>query len=67
MCGRSEKAKKLADYLWEKGIFVFPIIYPMVPRDKARIRVQLCAKHTREHLDKAIDALKKGGKRLGLI
>lgn len=67
MCGRSKAAKDLADYLWKEGIFALPIVYPMVPRDKARIRVQLCAKHTREHLDKAIEAFKKGGKALGLI
>jgi glycine C-acetyltransferase len=67
MCGRSKTARDLADYLWKKGIFVLPIVYPMVPRDKARIRVQVCAKHTREHLDMAIEALKSGGKDLGLI
>lgn len=41
MCGRSKTAKDLADYVWTKGIFVLPIVYPMVARDKARIRVQL--------------------------
>ena len=67
MCGRSKKAKDLADYLWSKGIFVLPIFYPMVPREKARIRVQLCAKHTIEQLDRAVEAFKKGGKNLGII
>jgi len=67
MCGRSKTARDLANYVWKEGIFVLPIVYPMVPREKARIRVQLCAKHTKEHLDKAIEAFKKGGKAVGLI
>ncbi|MGC8895849.1 MAG: aminotransferase class I/II-fold pyridoxal phosphate-dependent enzyme [Candidatus Bathyarchaeia archaeon] len=67
MCGKSKAAKDLADYLWSKGIFVLPIFYPMVARDKARIRVQVCTKHTREQLDRALDAFKEGGKKLGII
>jgi len=67
MCGKSKKAKDLADYLWSKGIFVLPIFYPMVPREKARIRVQVCAKHTVEQLDKALETFKEGGRNLGII
>jgi len=67
MCGKSKKAKDLADYLWSKGIFVLPIFYPMVPREKARIRVQLCTKHTTEQLDRALEAFKEGGRNLGII
>jgi len=67
MCGRSKTAKDLSDYVWTKGIFVLPIVFPMVARDKARIRVQLCTKHTKEQLDKAVEAFKEGGKKLGLI
>lgn len=67
MCGESRVAKELAKFVWKKGIFALPIVYPMVARDKARIRVQLCAKHTREMLDKAILAFEEGGKKLGLI
>jgi glycine C-acetyltransferase len=67
MCGESKTAKALADFVWEKGVYVLPIVYPMVPRDKARIRVQLCAKHTKEQLDQAIAAFKEGGERLRLI
>jgi len=67
MCGKSKTSKDLADYLWTKGIFVLPIFYPMVARDKARIRVQLCTKHTTEQLDRALKAFKEGGKRLGII
>lgn len=67
MCGQSKKAKELADFIWNKGIFALPIVYPMVAQDKARIRVQLCTKHTGEQLDKAAQAFEEGGKKLGLI
>jgi len=67
MCGESKTAKGLADFIWKKGVFALPIVYPMVARDKARIRCQLCAKHTEEQLDKAIAAFDEGGKKLGLI
>lgn len=67
MCGESKTAKDLAAFIWKKGIFALPIVYPMVSRDKARIRTQLCAKHTKEHLDKAIEVFEEGGKGLGLI
>ncbi len=67
MCGESKTAKALADFVWEKGIYVLPIVYPMVARGKARIRVQLCSEHTRDQLDKAIGAFKEGGEKLGLI
>ena len=67
MCGKSKTSKDLVDYLWTKGIFVLPIFYPMVARDKARIRVQLCTKHTTEQLERALKAFKEGGKRLRII
>jgi len=67
MCGESKKAKDLANYIWKKGIFALPIVYPMVARDKARIRAQICTKHQKEHLDKAINAFEEGGKQLNLI
>ncbi|MBQ5594081.1 MAG: glycine C-acetyltransferase, partial [Alistipes sp.] len=41
--------------------------YPVVPKDQARIRVQLSAGHDREHLDRAIDAFIKVGKKLGVL
>ena len=67
MCGESKKAKDLANFIWEKGVFALPIVYPMVARGKARIRTQLCTKHTKEQLDKAVAAFEEGGKKLGLI
>jgi len=67
MCGESKTAKDLANFIWKRDIFSLPIVYPMVARDKARIRTQLCTKHTKEQLDKAIEAFEEGGKKLGLI
>ena len=60
-------SQQMADKLLEEGIYVIGFFYPVVPKDKARIRVQLSAAHTREHLDKAIDAFIKVGKELKVI
>ncbi len=60
-------AMKVADMLLEEGIYVIGFVYPVVPKGKARIRVQLSAAHTREDLDKAIAAFIKVGKELNLI
>ncbi len=57
----------MADKLLEQGIYVIGFFYPVVPKDKARIRVQLSAAHTKEHLDKALDAFTKIGKELEII
>ena len=51
----------------EEGSYVTGFYYPVVPKDQARIRVQLSAGHTREHLDKCIDAFIKVGKELGVL
>jgi glycine C-acetyltransferase len=60
-------AMKMADMLLDEGIYVIGFVYPVVPKGKARIRVQLSAAHNREDLDKAITAFKKVGKELNLI
>ncbi|MEL6255687.1 MAG: glycine C-acetyltransferase [Bacteroidota bacterium] len=60
-------AQQFADKLLEKGIYVIGFFYPVVPKGKARIRVQLSAAHTREHLDRAIQAFTDIGKELGVI
>jgi len=57
----------MADELLKKGIYVIGFFYPVVPKDKARIRVQLSAAHTQEHLDKAILAFTEVGKMLKVI
>lgn len=60
-------SQNMADRLLEEGIYVIGFFFPVVPKGKARIRVQLSAAHEREHLDKAIEAFTKVGKELGLI
>jgi glycine C-acetyltransferase len=57
----------MADKLLEKGIYVIGFFYPVVPKEKARIRVQLSAAHEQEHLDRAIQAFKEVGEELGVI
>lgn len=60
-------SQEMANKLLEEGIYVIGFFYPVVPKEKARIRVQLSAAHTQEHLDKAIAAFTKVGKELGVI
>nr|WP_305069880.1 aminotransferase class I/II-fold pyridoxal phosphate-dependent enzyme [Flavobacterium covae] len=60
-------SQTMADKLLEEGIYVIGFFYPVVPKDKARIRVQLSAGHTKEHLDKAIKSFIKVGKELKII
>ncbi|MBQ0907554.1 glycine C-acetyltransferase [Flavobacterium sp. F-328] len=57
----------MADELLKKGVYVIGFFFPVVPKDKARIRVQLSAAHTQEHLDKAISAFTEVGKELKII
>ncbi len=60
-------AQTFASKLLEEGIYVIGFFYPVVPKEKARIRVQLSAGHERHHLDKAIKAFTKIGKELHVI
>ncbi len=60
-------AQEFASRLLDEGIYAIGFFYPVVPKDLARIRVQLSAAHTKEQLDKAIAAFEKVGKELGVI
>lgn len=60
-------SQTMANHLLEEGIYVIGFFYPVVPKDQARIRVQLSAAHTDAHIDKAIEAFAKVGKSLGVI
>ncbi len=60
-------AQDMAARLLDEGIYVVGFFYPVVPKDKARIRVQVSAAHTREHLDRAITAFGKIGLELGVL
>lgn len=60
-------SQQMADKLMDEGVYVIGFFYPVVPKDKARIRVQLSAAHTQAQLDKTIAAFEKIGKELGVI
>jgi len=60
-------SQTMAAQLQEEGIYVTGFYYPVVPKDQARIRVQISAAHETEHLDKCIAAFTKVGKQLGVI
>jgi glycine C-acetyltransferase len=60
-------SQKMSDELLKKGIYVIGFFFPVVPKEKARIRVQLSAAHTKAHLDHAIDAFTEVGKALHII
>jgi len=60
-------ASDFADEMLKEGIYVIGFSFPVVPRDQARIRTQISAAHEIEHLDLAVDAFERVGKRLGVI
>lgn len=60
-------SQQMADMLLEEGIYVIGFFFPVVPKGQARIRTQLSAAHTKEHLDKALEAFIKVGKKLNII
>ena len=65
--GDAGKARELADNLFKAGIFVLPIVFPMVARDKARVRTIVTSAHTRKDLYAALTAFEKVGKQQALI
>ncbi len=67
MLGEAKLSQEVATRLLEEGIYVIGFYFPVVPKGEARIRVQLSAAHTQEHLDKAIAAFTKVGRELGVI
>jgi glycine C-acetyltransferase len=67
MLGDAKLSQVMADKMLQEGIYVIGFFYPVVPKDQARIRVQVSAAHDREHLDKAIAAFTKVGRELGVI
>lgn len=67
MLGDAVLSQKMSARLLELGVYAMGFFYPVVPKGKARIRTQLSAAHTREQLDKAIDAFCTAGRELGVI
>ena len=60
-------AQRFAERLLEEGIYAIGFFFPVVPKGQARIRTQMSAAHTREHLDRAIDAFTRIGRELGVL
>jgi glycine C-acetyltransferase len=60
-------SQEMANKLLDEGIYVIGFFYPVVPKDQARIRVQLSAAHTFDHIDRAVAAFTKVGKELGVL
>ena len=67
MCGESNKAKELSSELRKEGVMGGAIVFPMVSRDKARVRTQMSAGLTREDIDSVLSAFERCGRKLGLI
>jgi glycine C-acetyltransferase len=67
MLGEAELATRMAERLLEEGIYVIGFSFPVVPKGQARIRVQMSAAHTRENLERAIQAFETVGRELGII
>jgi glycine C-acetyltransferase len=60
-------SQTMAAELLNEGIYVIGFYFPVVPKEQARIRVQVSAAHSKEHLDKCVEAFTKVGKKLGVI
>jgi len=67
MLGDAKLATDMANRLLAEGIYVIGFSFPVVPRDKARIRTQMSAAHTHEHIDRALEAFAKVGRQLEVI
>ena len=67
MIGDEIKNVELVKAVNERGIFCVGFSYPVVPRGEARIRLQMSAAHTRDHLDKALAAFEEAGREQGVI
>jgi glycine C-acetyltransferase len=67
MLGEAKIAAEMADKLLGKGIYVIGFSYPVVPKGKARIRVQISAAHSKENLDQAVEAFSAVGREMGVI
>lgn len=67
MLGDASLSQRFAEKLLEYGVYAIGFFYPVVPRDSARIRTQISAAHTTDHLDRAVDAFTRTGRELGVI
>ena len=65
--GETALAIRMSDALLAEGVFVTGFGYPVVPQGQARVRCQVSAAHTREHLEMAVAAFKKAGRKVGVL
>ena len=65
--GEASKAQELSKRMWDEGVFVKPIVFPLVAKDMSRIRANVTAGHTKEDLDECVEKFAKVGKSMGLI
>ena len=63
----AKRSQEMAARLLDEGIYVIGFYYPVVPKDQARIRVQISAAHTRAHLDHCIDAFTKVAREMNIL
>jgi glycine C-acetyltransferase len=67
MLGDAPLAQRMAEELLAEGLYVIGFFYPVVPKGEARIRVQLSAAHSPSDVDRAVDAFRRVGMRMGLL
>jgi glycine C-acetyltransferase len=67
MAGDNKTAKELSHQLFDEGLFATPIVFPLVAKDRARVRINVTAQHTKEDLNEALNMFEKVGKNLKLI
>jgi glycine C-acetyltransferase len=67
MLDDAQLAARMAEALLQEGVYVVGFSFPVVPRGRARIRTQMSAAHTREHIDLAVEAFHRVGQQLGVI
>ena len=67
MCGESRKAQELSSLMRDEGVMVGAIVFPMVARDKARVRTQMSAGLSRDELDSVLESFGRCGRKIGLI
>ena len=67
MLGDASVASRMADALLQEGVYVTGFSYPVVPKGRARIRTQMSAAHTTEHIDRAVNAFTRVGRSLGIV
>jgi glycine C-acetyltransferase len=64
--GDERRAAELSDHLFDEGVFALSIVFPTVPRGRARVRTIVTAAHTREHLERALEGFARAGRRVGV-